>query len=416
MSKNNQAKATILLLIVSACFFISYPFHSNFWGGLIASMCSAAMIGGLADWFAVTALFRKPLGLASSRFIPTEIIPRNRERILHSLVDMVENELLTKATLKQRLAQYDFAKLLITHLTEQGGTQKLKLILNTLAPDLIAKIDPQQTGYRLDTWLRDELTKTELTPLLAEALDGTIRAGFDEKLITLILDEFMHLVDYQQLQAWLTMGLKQAKLRYEKGLKRREWAVNLLLSNLTEKPSPELRIELRKLLNSLLTSLQVYLRASIQELSENLHQDVQLSSKIEAFKTKILLRNTDLRQSLVEIIQVWQTAATQPAYLASQSALLDKLVDRLLADLEHNEAQQQLLNQILHSYLEQLIETNHHQIGEIVKTRLNTFTDELLVSFIETKAGNDLQMIRINGTAVGGLTGILLYLLTIWLP
>lgn len=416
MRKNNQAKATILLLIVTACFLISYPFNYNFWGGLISSICSAAMIGGLADWFAVTALFRKPLGLSSSKFIPTEIIPRNRERIMDSLVDMVGTELLTKATLKQRLAEYNLAQLVITHFEEQGGKQKLKLILNTLLPDLIAKIDPQQTGDRLDKWLKGELTKTELTPLLATALEDTIKAGYDEKLITLILDEFLHLVDYQQLQAWLTMGLNQAKLRYEKGLKRREWAVNLLLSNLNESPSPQLRIELRKLVNSLLTSLQVYLRTSIQELSESLKRDQVLKGKIEAFKAAQLTENPYFHQAIVEIIQAGQTAATQPAYLTRQSALLDQLVDRLLLDLAENQAQQQLLNTLLHSYLEQLIDTNHHQIGDLVKTRLGSFTNELLVNLIETKAGNDLQMIRINGTAVGGLAGLLLFLLTHWLP
>ena len=81
----NSYKATILLVIVAIGFFLTYPFNNTFAGGLLSSVFGAAMIGGLADWFGVSALFRKPLGIP----FKTEIIPRNREKIFNALSDMV---------------------------------------------------------------------------------------------------------------------------------------------------------------------------------------------------------------------------------------------------------------------------------------------------------------------------------------
>src|SRR5665648_1284569 len=86
--RNNTHTANLTLAGISLGFFLSYPFHGSFVGGLISSGCSAGMIGGLADWFAVTALFRRPLGIRPGKIIRTEIIPQNRERIFAALSDI----------------------------------------------------------------------------------------------------------------------------------------------------------------------------------------------------------------------------------------------------------------------------------------------------------------------------------------
>ena len=95
----NKNKATFILGAVSIGFFISYPFKHTLIGGLLAGGFGAAMIGGLADWFAVSALFRRPLGIP----FRTAIIPRNREKIFQALVYMVENQILMKENIKSKL-------------------------------------------------------------------------------------------------------------------------------------------------------------------------------------------------------------------------------------------------------------------------------------------------------------------------
>src|SRR5665648_847468 len=99
--RNNTKTANITLGGITLGFLLSYPFHASFVGGLIASGCSAGMIGGLADWFAVTALFRRPLGIRPGKIIRTDIIPQNRERIFAALTDMVQNELLSQTVLQR---------------------------------------------------------------------------------------------------------------------------------------------------------------------------------------------------------------------------------------------------------------------------------------------------------------------------
>src|SRR5919205_2901935 len=97
--------ATISLIIMGIGFIATIPLQDSFWGNILQGGFEAGLVGGLADWFAVTALFRHPLGIP----IPhTALLPKNREKITKALVSTVENELLSKETIIARLQQIRF--------------------------------------------------------------------------------------------------------------------------------------------------------------------------------------------------------------------------------------------------------------------------------------------------------------------
>ncbi|MDI6879834.1 MAG: DUF445 family protein [Desulfitobacteriaceae bacterium] len=127
----HYALANLTLGLVGVGLIISYPLRTSFGGGLAFSAFSAATIAGLADWFAVTALFRRPLGIRPGRILRTDIIPRNRERIFQSLSEMVEN-LLSKEALRDKLNQYHVAKLLVDYLSEPQALKELNAFLVSL--------------------------------------------------------------------------------------------------------------------------------------------------------------------------------------------------------------------------------------------------------------------------------------------
>ena len=104
------------------------------------------MIGGLADWFAVTALFRRPLGIRPGKVIRTEIIPQNRERIFAALADMVQNELLSQDVLRRKLSAWDFSGVLLRIL----GKQEVQVSVHPLLTNSVSRIS-------LDIWSKESL-------------------------------------------------------------------------------------------------------------------------------------------------------------------------------------------------------------------------------------------------------------------
>ncbi|MFZ3372704.1 MAG: DUF445 family protein, partial [Desulfitobacteriaceae bacterium] len=213
--KNNYLKANLTLGLVSCGFFISYPFHTSFTGGLISSGCSAGMIGGLADWFAVNALFRKPLGIRPGKVIRTEIIARNRERIFDSLVEMVQNELLHQDNLKTKLNQYNFANILIKYLTEHAGQKELEKLLVTLSQDIFGKLDPLVIKNFLDSLIEEGLNSFKLAPFLVNVMGFSLKRNYLEPLLNFLFDILKLILKHPQVNQLFILLIQKAFNDYE---------------------------------------------------------------------------------------------------------------------------------------------------------------------------------------------------------
>ena len=147
MSKKTQA--TLVLVIMFLGFIATYKLDS-FWGLLLYHGFLAALIGGLADWFAVTALFRKPLGFISYR---TEILPRNRERIMDELVKFIGRDLLNPEYIINNIKNYNMAMMVVEY-AQRGGKEKAKVALKELVMQVINSLDTKKVGYSLASALK----------------------------------------------------------------------------------------------------------------------------------------------------------------------------------------------------------------------------------------------------------------------
>jgi uncharacterized membrane-anchored protein YjiN (DUF445 family) len=124
MEMETRYKAAVALGISITGFAASYPYAgTGFAGGLINSGFLAATIGGLADWFAVTAIFRKPLGIPWH----TQILTRNRERIMNSIVDFASEDLLSTEHIMEIVREQNMARMLVDYLNVRGGRERLKI-------------------------------------------------------------------------------------------------------------------------------------------------------------------------------------------------------------------------------------------------------------------------------------------------
>ncbi|MDD4600983.1 hypothetical protein SDC9_14981 [bioreactor metagenome] len=411
--KSNKHKATVTLGIVSAGFLASYPFSNTFWGGLLTSGCQAGMVGGMADWFAVTALFKKPLGIP----FRTALISRNRDRIFTALMDMVENELITKENIIRELAKYDFAGFLIQYLDEHGGKEDIKAIVRKIGVDVLEQVEPGEFGQMIDRLLKTNAGRVKVAPFAVQAVEWSVRTGYADKFVDFILDEMIRLAGHQHMRTELVKIISQAKQAYE-----HEMAGRQLVSALLDLSSDSLAVTAQTKLTEFLGELKNPshpLRERIQkwleDLAESLKTDAAFQERVEDWKSAFFSK-LDSAALIAELVDGMRYAGNHSVSgLLRLSRWFGYKFDNLIADFKVNPTQQENVDSALKQLINRLVEKHHHQIGLTVKAALDKYSNERLVEFVESKAGNDLQMIRINGSVVGSLVGMLIFLVTYWL-
>lgn len=410
--KSNKYKATVTLGIVSAGFLASYPFSNTFMGGLLTSGCQAAMVGGLADWFAVTALFKKPLGIPYR----TALISRNRERIFTALMDMVENELITKDNIMRELDQYDFAGFLIQYLEEHGGKDDIKAIVRKISIDLINQVDPAELGQVVDGMLKTNVDKIKAAPLVVQAIEWSVKNGYVDRLVDFVLNELIRITEHPHMRAEIVKIIRQAKQAYEHDMAGRQLVsalLNISIDSLALMVQQKLTIFLGELKSSA-HPLRIRIKNWLEGLAESLKKDDSFQAKVEDWKASFTDK-IDIAALVVDLLNGIRQSGANVGGLLRLTRWFSYKFDNLIADFKGNSSQQQKVDKALKQLINQLVDKHHHQIGLTVKTALDKYSNEMLVEFVESKAGNDLQMIRINGSVVGGIVGMLIFLVTYWL-
>lgn len=405
---NHTKSANLTLGGISLGFILSYPFHASFIGGLISSGCSAGMIGGLADWFAVTALFRRPLGIRPSKLLRTEIIPQNRERIFAALADMVQHELLSQEVLKGKLAVWDFSGVLIRVFSEPEVRDTVSLLLTSLGEEITSHKEAGGLQQWSQDWLQGNIERLSLSEPLAEIVRFSVERGDVDKLLQGVCQVINEWVDQPLVSHALTNMMGNALKRYgEKNPSRK--LVEMFL------PSPAILAQgaLEKAKTALQDgSLQQWLKNSLLNLMQDLKTNLTLQQKVNHFILDTL--DSGFEQiELKEKIATFLSASSESSEGLSSGliTLLDDHWEGLLKRIENNSALRIRVDQAVKGILEKQIRDHHDAIGNMVRGGLDQLTNDMLVKLIEEKAGNDLQIIRINGSVVGALAGMIIYLI-----
>lgn len=411
MSKrNNTQSANLTLGGITLGFLVSYPFYlqGSFIGGLISSGCSAGMIGGLADWFAVTALFRRPLGIRPGKVVRTEIIPQNRERIFAALADMVQDELLSQDVLRRKLSGLDFSGMLIQVFQEREVQEAVSLMLANIGEDILNQREPEELKRQIKGLLRENIGSLKLSQTLAEVIEFSVEHGDVDKSLSVICGAISEFVDQPVVRTALEDMIEAALTRYGEHNPTRKM-VGMFL------PSPSVLAHgLQEKVKIVLQDGTVaqWLKNALLRLILELKTKASLQERLNLFVIKVLegrLENSEVKKVLA-------------AFLGTSPENSYPIIERLHANIrnnwqgyleriENNNDLRWKVNEEVKGILEKQISYHHSAIGRIVREGLDPLTDDKLVALIEDKAGNDLQMIRINGSVVGGLAGMLIYLL-----
>lgn len=409
----NKYKATCILGIVSCGFLASFPFSHTFWGGLLTRGFGAAMIGGLADWFAVTALFRRPLGIP----FRTAIVPRNREKIFQALVYMVESEILMKENIKKRLEEYDLSAILL-YVLNDNTKQDIKKMIYRFLQDFFLQVKSEELESIIEDFIQDNMGKVRILPYLPHIIDWFMENEYDDKLLDQIIDHCILAVDNEKFSHLLIDIFVVVQKKYEHGMSRRK-----IFNQLMDLSPKQLAFASQHGLLSILSEMKSrnhYLRlegkARVRTFMTRLEEDASLQQTIELWIRQNIVDKFRLQARIATfILNEYGKIITDNKILVRGMESLVTQFDRLVADFSQNKEDREKLDHYLKAILSQWVDTHHDEIGRIVKNSLDKYTNDKLVGFIENKMGNDLQMIRINGSVVGGFVGMILYVLTFWI-
>jgi uncharacterized membrane-anchored protein YjiN (DUF445 family) len=409
----NKYKATCLLGAVSCGFLASYPFAHTFWGGLLTRGFGAAMIGGLADWFAVTALFRRPLGIP----FRTAIVPRNREKIFQALVYMVESEILMKENIKKRLEEYDLSAILLYAMND-NTKQDLRKMIYRFLQDFFLQVKPEELEAMIENFVQDNIENIKVLPCILPVVEWVMENEYDDKILDLLINQCILAAENEKFPYLLADIFVAVRKKYENGMSRRK-----LFNQLMDLSPKQLAFAAQQSLISMLSEIKSshhYIRIEgkirVKEFMTKLQNDVSLQQSIESWIQQNIVYKFRLQEKITKFIMVeYGKVTTDNRILVRGMESLATQFERLVADFSENQEDRVKLDHYLKAILSQWIDSHHDEIGRIIKDSLNKFTNERLVRFIEDKMGNDLQMIRINGSVVGGFVGIIIYILTFWI-
>ena len=405
-----QRRLALGVLLGAAVLAVAaFPMRHTWWGGWILAIAEAGIVGGLADWFAVTAIFRRPLGLP----IPhTGLIPRNWELMAERVGVMVGSRVLTKDYVRDELARVDVADL-IARGAERISRADLERATRVIARWASEQITPATTAELLARGRR-ALVSEPVAPLLAAALGVVRRQGWDQRLLDGALNVLAGAMERPEFREAVGEVIDDLVERYRERLgvyPRLLMGLAQLIGVLDrERLVTALHTGLREVAKDREHPLRRQALEVLADVERRLTEDPALAARVEAAKRELLVS-----PALAALLDDAATAVARAlrADLADErSELASWLADRLDrarltlmtdADLRRD------IDAWAKTQVRTLVERHHDRLAAFIENGVRALGPEGAVRLIEEHAGDDLQYIRVNGTVVGGLAGGALY-------
>ncbi|MDB5412642.1 MAG: hypothetical protein JWR10_977 [Rubritepida sp.] len=401
----HRAFATFLLLMMAGLTALAYSLPQSFWTDLLAASAKAGVVGGLADWFAVTALFRHPLGLP----IPhTAIIPRQKERLGQGLGNFVANHVFTEGELRRVIAKLDIATIIAGFLADREASRPAAQALAAALP-------------RLLTTLEDGQARRLMTRLLPRVAGGPGAAAAVARALRALLAGGQHQAVFDLALAQLKVVLAAKREELREAIKRRVrdqggalmgWAAGAYVA---DRVLAVLNAELEKVEpgeSDLRLAFEAWIESEITRLETEPERAAALGAAIRKG-----LSHPTVADWLGD---VWtRFRATVAADAGNPNGLTVAFLETGLANvgsfLAEDETARAKLNGAVERGLATLLPSAQTRLADFIAGVVKSWDTEQVTEKIELRVGKDLQYVRINGTVVGFLAGGGLFLLIFWL-
>ena len=371
--------------------------------GYLRAFAEAAMVGGMADWFAVTALFRHPLGLP----IPhTAIIPRNKDRIGDTLAVFLRENFLTARVVARRMRRIDVAGAAGRFLSAPAGDGRLREGASRLAANILESLDDARLGGMVKAAVAMRLRALDIAPLLGQSLDAAIADGRHRPIMDAMI-------------GWAGRTLLSNEALLREMISQKAGSI-MRWTGLDAKLANAILDGLHKLVADLAADPEHPMRAKAEagliDLAHRLQHDPALQAKVSGIRDEILANPAVGRW----LDGLWQAARAGLLRAARdpERALAGKFGDALRT-LGHSLQSDARLGRSINGFARRAtvgaVASYGDAIVKLVSETIRGWDAKTITGRLEGAVGRDLQYIRINGTVVGGLVGLALHVIdTLW--
>ncbi|MGH0855851.1 DUF445 domain-containing protein [Bacillus pacificus] len=408
MSLQTKYIAGISLGVMGVGFAASIPFQGSIAGEIIQGGFEAGLVGGLADWFAVTALFRHPMGIP----IPhTALLPKNRKRVTKGLINTLENEWLTKESITNKVKEMQLAQMVLQIAEREMQSNAVKKGIVTIAEKAIVSIDTEKLAVIIEKELKTYLHTMNTSNILQVLVDQLVVQEYDEKTLDYILVKVKDWTAQDEARYQLgSLGMKAME-----NIKVDGFLQFTLKSFMNIVDEDKIGGILQKFIISNINSLQdadnstrQLILAKIRQEIINVKENEALLQELENWKEK-WISNWNATDKIKEMLEQAQQKAVA---FVNNEEFADKYVipflQKQMNKIKDNEVTVQKIEDWLQKQVVKLVENNHSKIGKLVQENLDKLDDKTLIEMIENNVGKDLQWIRVNGAVCGFMIGLVL--------
>lgn len=376
--------------------FAKYFEHGYPAFGYIRAFAEAAMIGALADWFAVVALFGHPLGLP----IPhTNLVKERQKDFADGLGVFVVENFLDDKSLEQHLNKIEFSTEIIEFITKEQHPEQLARQITKYVPHLLDNLDEGTANQFIEANLRAVIENIDSTDVLRRMLAFVTEKNLHQKLLADLIKLSDHYLHQDGIQNLIYAEIKE----------RREWywpptqvitdrivtALRTEISDVKAQPNHEIRLRLNQFIEQFIYDLQH--SDDYKQAAESIKQSLLANDQFKVYSQRIW---SDVKGVVVK------DAFSTSSYLQTS---LRKALDLVTQKLQDDNQLQQLIDRTLRREAQSAIADIRHDIAQQISQTVAQWTN--ISERIQQEVGDDLQFIRINGTLVGGSIGLLLYIM-----
>lgn len=399
-----QRIALGMLVLAAVVFAVARALHAQHpaWG-YVEAFAEASMVGAMADWFAVVALFRHPLGIPVWH---TAIIPNSKDAIGSNLGNFIENHFITEEGISAQIRKADIAQRVGDWLSHENNATQVSQTISSILAQSLKKIDDERMRTLIREFASIELSKLDLSQLAGGYLQTLIDNDAPQEVLDSILEK---------LHAWLSDENNHDTIG--EFLLRCFSIENAMIKSMVLGYAPKAISSLREQVVNIRLNRDHALRQRvgtwIADSALRLQADPQWKEAIARYQEKTL-RSDELQKAFGGI---WDTirARLESDLHSDQGAIanaLRGLVQQAGRMLCEDQSLRGWLNTTLDAAGTALVRRYRGAAGKFIEQQLALWSKEEMSTRIELAIGRDLQFIRINGTIVGGLVGLLIYALT----
>ena len=394
MRKENQANLALAVSVLGAVGTAGQG--SSLLVSTIHHGFLAATIGGLADWFAVKAIFGRPLGISHR----TDILRRNRARIMESLVRFSADDLLSKENIMDVVEREKIGALLVEYLQHRGGRERLVEAAVDILRHVSSDVDSRSIAKELTPYVIQALHALPLEESFAELLDVLTEEPHADRIFNMLIRMGLRLVRTQVFQDMLHENIASIRTEYERDGMIRAFVLSFFDDGMI---AEWLTVRLEEILTCATALDDRRHRDGVQALVSfvtGLRANPKLYEELHRYKIHVI-EQLEIETILTDFIE-HRMKGSHPFWVPYVKELLNEKIDIFV----HSEAWQNRADRWMKDLAAGEVEKHHEMIADFVREYLNQKSDDELITFVEGKVRTDLQMIRVNGAIVGAFVGM----------